>query len=560
MANKTVYPYGTEGRLPSSIGLVNDLITGGVDKALTAEQGKIIGEQLYYNSTPQEAAFGYDYPDANITPDSDYTVVGLQDSDATFSGRITKIKANFVTAGTAKFLVGRYDETHGYVDVESEFQEIIPSAGIQEISVSQPISAGNTLFVVISGGVSIKAVVNTGTKPSDWKAGIKSGDNGESYGRLGNVSFNLSWTIEGETLSGSVKDKTAQNSSNIAELQEDVADINVRVDTLENRPVIVKDENDIPYQITIVGGQIVAESLSYRKILVLSHSFGAMLPDAGGTSSWNRGMTSSSMTTDYPAQLNSVFNASMDRVKMIAWEQAFPSPSSTLPGLLDSHLSSDIDLVVIMLGANVPSSSQTRANAKANFKDLVNYCKNVASDATYVLCSPGYTAESNVFNLGIKDAADETSSIYCSTYSTDSDKYANFGDVVYDFTTSQYSFVVNSNGRANHPNDIWHLSMANAILSVLEYNTISRLYGITLNNQASADVHCYTRWVAGGRCTLVIYSNTAPTISVKDASNNTISGTLVNLSSQTWDNTPPKTPKFAYHFEMPNSEVTITIS
>lgn len=42
MAKSTVYPYGTDGQLPSSIGLVNDLKTGGVDKALTAEQWKII--------------------------------------------------------------------------------------------------------------------------------------------------------------------------------------------------------------------------------------------------------------------------------------------------------------------------------------------------------------------------------------------------------------------------------------------------------------------------------------------------------------------------------------
>ena len=46
MANSTVYPYGTNGELPSSIGLINDLITGGVDKALTAQQGVIIGQRL----------------------------------------------------------------------------------------------------------------------------------------------------------------------------------------------------------------------------------------------------------------------------------------------------------------------------------------------------------------------------------------------------------------------------------------------------------------------------------------------------------------------------------
>lgn len=46
MANKTVYPYGTEGTLPSSIGIINDLETGGVDKALSAEQGVVLNNQM----------------------------------------------------------------------------------------------------------------------------------------------------------------------------------------------------------------------------------------------------------------------------------------------------------------------------------------------------------------------------------------------------------------------------------------------------------------------------------------------------------------------------------
>lgn len=47
MANKTVYPYGTGGSLPSSIGIINDLETGGADKALSAEQGKVLGEYIF---------------------------------------------------------------------------------------------------------------------------------------------------------------------------------------------------------------------------------------------------------------------------------------------------------------------------------------------------------------------------------------------------------------------------------------------------------------------------------------------------------------------------------
>ena len=57
MAKSTVYPYGTNGELPSSIGLVNNLKQGGVDKALTAEQGKVVGEVLYGLDEPDIVRF-----------------------------------------------------------------------------------------------------------------------------------------------------------------------------------------------------------------------------------------------------------------------------------------------------------------------------------------------------------------------------------------------------------------------------------------------------------------------------------------------------------------------
>lgn len=51
MANTTVYPFGTGGSLPSSIGIINDLKTGGADKALSAEMGKVLGEGLFEPQT-----------------------------------------------------------------------------------------------------------------------------------------------------------------------------------------------------------------------------------------------------------------------------------------------------------------------------------------------------------------------------------------------------------------------------------------------------------------------------------------------------------------------------
>lgn len=46
MANQTVYPYGTGGSLPSSVGIINDLKTGGADKALSAQQGVVLNEKI----------------------------------------------------------------------------------------------------------------------------------------------------------------------------------------------------------------------------------------------------------------------------------------------------------------------------------------------------------------------------------------------------------------------------------------------------------------------------------------------------------------------------------
>ena len=65
MADKTVYPYGQNGNLPNSIGIVNDLTTGGADQALSAEQGKILGEMLLGGQGTFASA--YDKARANTT-------------------------------------------------------------------------------------------------------------------------------------------------------------------------------------------------------------------------------------------------------------------------------------------------------------------------------------------------------------------------------------------------------------------------------------------------------------------------------------------------------------
>lgn len=108
MANQTVYPYGTGGSLPSSIGIVNDFVTGGADKALSAEKGKELGQAVFdINDTVNiatltshrysfgsngkwSAATGY-HKVIPVTPGDNInlSVVGISGSDGGFYGFLT---------------------------------------------------------------------------------------------------------------------------------------------------------------------------------------------------------------------------------------------------------------------------------------------------------------------------------------------------------------------------------------------------------------------------------------------------------------------------------------
>lgn len=69
MANKTVYPYGTGGSLPSSIGIINDRTTGGADKAWSAEQGKLACVQIDKNT---EDIFSMSATEIDLSSYSEY--------------------------------------------------------------------------------------------------------------------------------------------------------------------------------------------------------------------------------------------------------------------------------------------------------------------------------------------------------------------------------------------------------------------------------------------------------------------------------------------------------
>lgn len=111
MANNTVYPYGPGGQLPDGIGIINDLVNGGADQALAAEQGKALGEEIgkYYEGVHNQWLYpSYkDYIDENNKwkYDANYQMVFIK----TVPGLHYKVtcgeKANYIAVLSASTLV-----------------------------------------------------------------------------------------------------------------------------------------------------------------------------------------------------------------------------------------------------------------------------------------------------------------------------------------------------------------------------------------------------------------------------------------------------------------------
>lgn len=131
MANQTVYPYGTGGSLPSSIGIINDLKTGGADKALAAEQGKVIGGLLYESKQIDLSLFGYDrgligaggtwtstnlhhYTQIKVAPGEEYTIVAHATNYSSYA--FLSELGNWEKSGTPPYATGesnRHDISAG---------------------------------------------------------------------------------------------------------------------------------------------------------------------------------------------------------------------------------------------------------------------------------------------------------------------------------------------------------------------------------------------------------------------------------------------------------------
>ena len=164
MANKTVYPFGTGGQLPSSIGIINDLTTGGANKALSAEQGKVLNEKVTFGTT---ASWGN--TNGTSTYLADYVWPLFKPLDV--ACKVTKIYFSETYASTLQsdtafeLYVATLNEAKTVYTITSKVNATLV-AGESSVDLDIDLPANSSLYVKI-GGANLKSFIPTRSSLSD---------------------------------------------------------------------------------------------------------------------------------------------------------------------------------------------------------------------------------------------------------------------------------------------------------------------------------------------------------------------------------------------------------
>lgn len=150
MANSTIYPYGTGGKLPSGYPVINDFITGGADKSLSAEMGKEVGKILGEYKVIEEAFSKFDHYKDGYQIKADSTQVGKNiDNVSTYElSSIRNVK--IPVSGMARAVILQYGSSYDYgsliIDADGVVLSGIVLSPSGEVSVNIPSDAAYLVY------------------------------------------------------------------------------------------------------------------------------------------------------------------------------------------------------------------------------------------------------------------------------------------------------------------------------------------------------------------------------------------------------------------------------
>lgn len=316
---------------------------------------------------------------------------------------------------------------------------------------------------------------------------------------------------------------------------------------------LVKDRQGNYYQLVVVNGALSIIPLVYKKVLVICNSIG--INGRVYAQGWCgiRGMASSKNGLDYKTHLeNGLKQKDSNAVVVLRnvwnWEQDFDS--ITPADLMNGYLDSDVDCIIFRAGENVPSGRI--ADFQENLTDLLNYCISQCPNANLFITSMVWANEGK--DTALQNTALSMGVPLIDVSSSDAIYRERIGDYLEgDYTpdggttwdtTQQVLYKVLTSGIASHTNDVGMLRIANNILTALKYEQLELLHNITIGEIGNYTCSIINnKWVEGG--IVNVFSN-GNTVTVTDANNNNVVVTNHNDG--------------VFTFEMPNTDVTITVS
>lgn len=464
------------------------------------------------------------------------------------SKMLSKIYFYSATAGKQRFGIGTLDQRSWGI-IEREF-ELDVVKGLNELNVLKfgyEIPANQQLFAYYH--------YTDKTETLTWGSYKSTDDNSSQmvYGSTSGVLGTVATTYGGylnfkyELVSIDSPFATKDELKSVQATAETAITIASQV---ANNMGVVSDRKGNKYKLLVVNGALSLIPLQYKKVLVISNSYG--LHNKVYSYGWcgDRGMASSIIDNDFVhllqtglKQKNAVAITTIANVAQ--WERDFTFSKSSL---LDSYLLSDVDCIVFRAGENVSDAS----NFSTAIVDLMNYCFSKVPNADAYICSMLFpnTSKDNALlsaanslnlkyvNCGVSNPKGYTSRIgdYCYGDSTSN------GGTTW-FPNTQVLYPISYAGVAAHPGDYGMLKMANSILDAMQYPILNIAHDITVIDNSSVGYICFDKWVKGG----VFNIQTAATqVTAIDANSKAITVTKRNNG--------------VFTFIMPDANVSITLT
>lgn len=303
------------------------------------------------------------------------------------------------------------------------------------------------------------------------------------------------------------------------------------------------------YELKIVNGAVVVQSLEFKRILVIGHSF--VNYSNSPTVDWNlddgenRAMAASVNAHQWTTFVKNVFGATLTLQSGVDFERYF---SPTYNFATNWNVANNYDAICIYLQENAVYSGTMQASWEA----MLNYLKTAAPNAK-IYCTGSWSA--NTKQQAIQAACNAVADI---TYvdlvglNTANNQWKR-GDYYFGRASTYYPM-----GAPNtHPNDMGHLTIANYFLLYMGQNQITNnSHTITLNQATGGTIETpNTTWVENGIVTIRI--NPTSGYAINGLNVVTAGGQAVTVTQRT-NNFYDGTNRVYYTFTMPAKNVVVT--